>query len=310
MIRSYRVLLLLIVLIAIALVITGCGGTTGDENAADSGTIKYMSFQISESSIVGEMVKLLVENETNIEVELLPNVAGVTLAHEATQQGEADIYITYTGTQFSTVLGNDITEEWTDRVKIREFVEEEVNKQFGMVLLDNLGFDNTYAISINNEFAQEHNLVTIEDLQPFAPEMVIAADYDFLNREGAVSFTNFAAVYDLDFKEAIGMDLGLIYQAAEVGDVDAIVSWSSDGRIAYIDLFTLEDSKNVFPPYDAALIIRQETLDTYPGLEAILNKLGGLFDVSTIQRLNMLVDVEEQAPEDVAEEFLREKGLL
>ena len=250
------------------------------------------------------------EKDTNLQVQIIPNIASVDLAVSACQKGDADGYLTYDGTQFSTVMGQQITAQWLDPAKVRQYVVQKAASDYGMTLLDNLGFANTYAVAITGDFAAQHNIKTVSDLAPYAPNMTIGCDYDFLNRGGAVSFKSMCSTYGLHFKQANGMDLGLMYQAIAKGNVNAIVSWSTDGRIPAEHLVTLQDDKHVFPPYDAAFIIRTATLQKYPNLQPVMEKLSGLFNDATMQSLNEQVDVNNQDPATVAKDFLQQKGLL
>ena len=72
----------------------------------------------------------------------------------------------------------------------------------------------------------------------------------------------------------------------------------------------LQDDNNFFPAYQAATVIRQETLDKYPELEAILNKLAGQISDKEMQQMNYYVEHDNRDAKDVAREFLESKGLL
>lgn len=242
--------------------------------------------------------------------DLIPNIASVDLAVGACKKGDADGYLTYDGTQFSTVMGQQITSQWLDPAKVRAYVVQHAASDYGMTLLDNLGYANTYAVAVTGDFAAQHNLKTVSDLVPYAPNMTIGCDYDFLNRGGAVSYKSMCSTYGLKFKQASGMDLGLMYQAIAKGNVNAIVSWSTDGRIPAEHLVTLADDKNVFPPYDAAFIMSTATLQKYPSLEPIMDKLSGMFTDASMQALNEQVDVNNQDAAVVAKTWLQQKGLL
>jgi glycine betaine/choline ABC-type transport system substrate-binding protein len=271
--------------------------------------VVFASFDYSETVLLGEIVKRLLEEKTDIRVEHLPNMElGVAVA--ATQIGEVDAYLTYSGTQFTTVLKQEVTEEWIDPQKVLEYVEREVGEKHDMLLMDPLGFDNTYAVAVRREFAEEHDLHQVSDLGPYAPDMVMATDADFLHREEVMSYTNMTRVYDMSFEKAVAMNYGLMYQAVQKGDVDAIVAYSSDGRISAMDLKILEDDKSFFPPYDAMLIIRNQTIAEHPELYNLLDQLSGRIDQETIQRLNARADVDGDDFADIAEEFLEEQGLI
>ncbi|PKM71990.1 MAG: glycine/betaine ABC transporter substrate-binding protein, partial [Firmicutes bacterium HGW-Firmicutes-17] len=76
------------------------------------------------------------------------------------------------------------------------------------------------------------------------------------------------------------------------------------------DLKVLKDDKGFFPAYEAATVIRQETLDKYPELEAILNQLAGQISDEEMQQMNYYVEKENRDAGNVAAEFLKAKGLL
>ncbi|MGB4337840.1 MAG: glycine betaine ABC transporter substrate-binding protein [Bacillota bacterium] len=271
--------------------------------------ITFASRDFVETAIIAEIVKRLVEEKTDIEVRHLPNIEfRVTVA--AMQTGDIDAYSSYSGSQFTTVLGQEVTEEWRDPKKVLEYCKVEMDRRFNMKLFDPLGFDNTYAIAVRRDFAEKHNLEKVSDLVPLAPNLTIATDADFLHREEVMSFTNFTRTYGLKFKKAVAMTYGLMYRAAYVGDVDVIMAYSSDGRIAAMDLKLLEDDLQFFPPYDAILIVRNETLAKYPELEPVLNLLTGRIDQEAIQRMNARADVEGHDLKVIAEDFLKEQGLI
>ncbi|NLK75970.1 MAG: hypothetical protein GX288_11895 [Clostridiales bacterium] len=76
------------------------------------------------------------------------------------------------------------------------------------------------------------------------------------------------------------------------------------------DLVTLKDDKNFFPPYYAIPIIRREVLEEYPEVESLINELGTYLNDEVMISLNYKVDELQQEPDQVAREFLIEKGLI
>ncbi len=106
------------------------------------------------------------------------------------------------------------------------------------------------------------------------------------------------------------MDIGLKYQAIQANEVDVINIFSTDGKLKEYDMVVLEDDRLYFPSYYAATLIRQETLDEYPELEAVIGMLDGQIDNDEMTYMNYLVEIEKKEPKTVAIEFLQEKGLL
>jgi len=57
-------------------------------------------------------------------------------------------------------------------------------------------------------------------------------------------------------------------------------------------------------------VLRVEILSKYPELKPVLEKLNNILDDKTMADLNYQVESEGKKPEDVAREYLQEKGLL
>lgn len=134
------------------------------------------------------------------------------------------------------------------------------------------------------------------------------ARYDFYEREDG--YPGLVTAYGFKFKETKELDIGLKYKAIGEGQVNVINNFSTDGLLAEYDLKVLKDDKGFFPAYEAATVIRQETLDKYPELEAILNQLAGQISDEEMQQMNYFVEKENRDAGDVAAEFLKAKGLL
>jgi osmoprotectant transport system permease protein len=109
--------------------------------------------------------------------------------------------------------------------------------------------------------------------------------------------------YGLDIRTVVISDM-VMYKAIYEKKLDVISGSSTDGRVKAYDLVVLKDDKHIFPPYYAAPIIRQETLDKYPELTSVLNKLSGIINDSIMTELNYRVDYLKQDPAVVAKDFL------
>lgn len=92
--------------------------------------------------------------------------------------------------------------------------------------------------------------------------------------------------------------------------MDVIDAYATDSYMTELDLVSLEDPENLFPPYHGAPLMRAETLETYPELAPILNQLGGKISTEEMQEMNHQVDYEGADPQNVAEQYLMEEGLL
>ncbi len=301
---------ILVAVLAFTLVIgAGCGEE--DEDAEEArGELTIASTNFSEPWILAEAGKILLEEE-GFEVEHVRNIEGSTLLHEGFMAGDFDLYVSWTGTQFAGVLDMEMSEEWRDREKVEQYVKEQFNEEFDATWFPSLGFENTYALAVREDFAEEHGLVTTTDLveQGLDADMVCAVDTTFLERPGD-GYADWTAEYGLEFAEAVPMDYGIMYRSVGQGDVDAAVAYSTDGRLVAENLQILEDNKSFFPPYDGAFAVRNDALEEHPEIEDILSVMWGAIDEDTMGALNEQVDVQEREYDDVAREFLEDMGWI
>ena len=106
------------------------------------------------------------------------------------------------------------------------------------------------------------------------------------------------------------LDPAVMYQAVANGEVDVICAFATDGRIAAYNLQLLEDDRAFFPPYHAVPVVRRESLNVYPQLQAVLGQLTGVLDDSTMQQMNYEVDERKRKPGDVVRTFLESRNLV
>ncbi len=92
--------------------------------------------------------------------------------------------------------------------------------------------------------------------------------------------------------------------------IDIAAGNATDGLIPAFDLFALEDDRHYFPPYEAVAVIRQQTLQQHPEVGEAIAELGGKISDQEMQKLNYALDGQRRDVKDVAQEFLRSKGLI
>lgn len=271
------------------------------------------SHNYSEQFIIAEMAGLLLE-EAGFPVQYEHNLAGTIVLHEGLLSGDLDVYFEYLGGGLN-ILGeeyNDLVDEGTAAEDAQEIIYEHVKEAYAenwnLHWLDPIGINNTYAIALRREDAEELGVSTISDLEPYAADMSLAGSQEFIIRIDGLP--GMQEAYGFEFGDPRGMESGLMYTALENGDVDVISAFSTDGRIPALDFVLLEDDKAFFPPYHASPVVRGELLEAVPDAEEILNQMGGLLDNSIMAELNYRVDDGGEEPRDVATDFLTEQGLI
>lgn len=288
-------ILTLIIVIAVAMI--GCSG-------GDKVTIGSKDF--SENVVVGEMLAQLIENHTDIKVERKLNMGGTFVCFEAIKKGDIDIYPEYTGTGLTAQLKMDVISDPDEAYGV---VSDEFDKQFGIKWLEPFGFNNTYTLAVTDEVYQQFGIETFSDLAGISENLIFGAEHEFFDRQDG--FDGLVEVYDIQFKgDPKKMNTALKYQAIGNGDMDVTDAFATDGPLMKYKLKVLKDDKGFFPPYYAAPIIRNKTLEAHPELEEVLNMMAGLLDDAKMTELNYKVDVEGQEIKAVAKEFLQAEGLI
>ncbi|HEY7910348.1 MAG TPA: glycine betaine ABC transporter substrate-binding protein [Blastocatellia bacterium] len=290
-----------------ALVVIGLGimlakdSNPASERAAmdPAARIVVGSKDFTESRILAELIAQVIEARTPLVVERQFELSG-DLCHRALVEGQIDAYVEYTGTAFTSILKHPPI---TDARAVYDQVKREYESKLGLVWLEPLGFNNTFAILVRGEQARRLGLRTISDASAYAPEWRAGFGQDFMSREDG--YAGFARAYGLRFAEPPReMDLSLTYQALANGTVDLIAGNSTDGLIEKLDLFQLEDDRRYFPPYEAAPVFRRETLERYPEIREAALLLAGKLTDAEMRRLNYAVDGERRDIKEVVREFL------
>lgn len=261
----------------------------------------------AEPEILINMYKELIEENTDIEVELKPNFGKTSFLYEALKSGSVDIYPEFTGTITSSLLNDDIGEISNDPTEVYELARDKIYEQDKLSLLKPSEFQNTYAIAVREDFAKENNLEKVSDLKNVEDSAVAGFTLEFNDREDGNRGLKSLYNLDLDVKT---MEPALRYTAIANGSIDITDVYSTDSQIITNKLKVLEDDKKLFPPYQAAPLLRSETLEEYPELEEILGKLAGKINSDEMTKMNYMVDVEGKSANEVAREFLIKEKLI
>ena len=274
-------------------------------NSKKDKTINIATKPMTEGYILGQMLTELIEQDTDLKVNMTTGVGGGTSnIHPAMLKGEFDLYPEYTGTSWEAVLKKEGS---YDESKFDE-LQKEYKEKYNLEYVNLYGFNNTYGLAVNRDIAEKYNLKTYSDLVAVSNNLIFGAEYDFFEREDG--YKELQKVYNVDFKKKIDMDIGLKYQAMKDKKIDVMVIFTTDGQLAISDVVVLEDDKKMYPSYRAGTVVRSEILSKYPELKAVLEKLNNILDDKTMADLNYQVESEGKKPEDVAREYLQEKGLL
>ncbi|MHA6250805.1 ABC transporter permease/substrate-binding protein [Oceanobacillus sp. CAU 1775] len=259
----------------------------------------------SEPEILINLYKILIEDETDLTVELEPSLGKTTFLFNALVSGNIDIYPEFTGTVITQFL--DETPISNDKEEVFEQAKEGLLENDDLILLEPMEFNNTYTLAVSEEFAEAHDLVSISDLRGIENEVAAGFTLEFSDREDG--YLGIQELYNLEFSNMVTMEPKLRYTAIEQNDINLMDAYSTDSELRRYNLTVLEDDLELFPPYQGAPLMRSETLEEYPQLEEILNQLAGKITDDQMREMNYQVAVEGRSAAEVAQEFLESEGI-
>jgi len=257
----------------------------------------------TEQYILSEIMARTIHEETGLNTTVMQSL-GSTVAFDALRTGGLDVYVDYSGTIWATIMKRDQLPD--DRTEVLSAVARYLADEHGIVQVGALGFENAYALAMRERQASNLGIRRISDLTPHAPGLSMGGDYEFFGRP---EWRDIRDAYGLHFASKRSMDSSLMYQAAANGSIDVISAFSTDGRIAALNLRVLEDDRGAIPPYDAVILVSPVLVRKHPAVVESLRRLVGTIDADRMRQMNLSVDELGRTPADVAAEFLREGAL-
>jgi len=287
-----------LIVVAVAALLVSC-------SPSHANRIVVGSKNFTESFILGELIAQQIENHTNLKVERRFYLAGTYICQQAILAGRIDIYPEYTGTALTAILKQPAS---SNRAEVYQRVKSEYERRFGLTLGPAFGFNDTFAMEVRGEDARKLNVRTLSQAAQFTPKWRAGFGYEFMERP--YGYRGLVETYGLRFAEQPRiMDLGLLARALKDHQIDFAGGNATDGLIPALDLFALEDDRHYFPPYEAAPIMREQTVQEHPEIARALADLGGKISDAEMRHLNYAVDGQHRDTQDVVREFLREKNL-
>lgn len=260
----------------------------------------------AEPEILINMYKLLIEDNTDLHVRIQPSLGKTSFVFNALKSGDIDIYPEFTGTAITAFLKEEAAS--THAADVYEQARKGLETTYHMVLLQPMAYNNTYTLAVPAAFADQYQLKTISDLKRVEQHIKTGFTLEFTDREDG--YKGIETLYNIKFANIQTMEPKLRYKAIETGDIQLVDAYSTDSELRQYNLKILEDDKHLFPPYQGAPLLKKETIEAYPELEGILNKLAEKITEKEMQEMNYEVNVEGVSAEKAARKYLEEQGLL
>jgi osmoprotectant transport system permease protein len=256
--------------------------------------IRVGSKKFTESVILGEaLVQLL--RASGDEATHVSELGGTQIVFDALVRGEIDLYPEYTGTLRQEIFARTEAE-----------TVDELNRllgQAGVVMSRPLGFSNSYALAARRDVAQRFGLAKISDLARH-PDVRLGLSNEFLDRGDG--WRNLRSRYVLPQDDVPGLDHDLAYRQLESGVIDVVDVYTTDARLADLDLVILEDDRDYFPAYDAVVLSRADLADRHPNAPEQIAMLEGAINEPVMIALNARVESGAVNESQAASEFLRD----
>lgn len=213
-------------------------------------------------------------------------------------QDEIDCTVNYTGNVWTLLMKHT-------EFPRREAVLEGVTRYYAErgVVCRPLGFENAYRFAMRKDHAARLKIRKVADLAAHANSLRLVSDLQFLSRPEWFTVRD---RYGLEFLSMRSLEPTLMPDALKEGAADVITAYTSDGRVTAYDLLLLEDEDEVFPPYDAVLLVSARGAARPGFLEALgpLTRGQGAIDVEAMRRANLRVDGDGWSPRRAATELL------
>ncbi len=260
----------------------------------------------TQDRILGEMFALLLE-EAGVRVERRIGLGDSADNFEALRRGAIDLYPEYTGTALGLIGAPRMTEPDAALAMVRAAYAE-----LGLVFLEPLGFESTYAVVTRRDVAAGNDLETVTDLRKAARRLRLGVTTTFAERptDGLDAALDGVGLRFADVVITPGGQRTLLYDALLRGDIDVMVGFSTDPEIRDFALATLELDLPIFPAYEAVPLARIEAVEREPRLEAALAALAGRLDSERIRRLTREVQIGGRSPRGAAAGALADLGLI
>jgi osmoprotectant transport system substrate-binding protein/osmoprotectant transport system permease protein len=262
--------------------------------AADSIVIGGKIF--TESYVLGEMAAQTIESSSPVPVTRKLGMGSTGILFEALKSGAIDVYPDYTGTLAEAIL---------KRPDLKSLDEiRQALSGLGLTMSGSLGFNDTYALAVKEEFAEKHDLRSIGDLIPIESAIRAAFSHEFMDRKDG--YPGLVDSYHLSFspQKISRMEHSLSYQAIDQNAVDLIDVYSTDAKIKKLHLRLLHDDHNYFPVYQAVWVARKAFVEQHPREWQALLGLEGKISEEAMLDMNAQADIQKIGFDKIAAQFL------
>lgn len=288
----------------------GGGGSIGEDFDLSEAEVTIGSKEFTEQEILGQIALQSLETAGATANDQI-GLAGTEAVRTALESGDIDLYWEYVGTGWINHLGEsgEIDGEDDFQTVAERDLEENDIRWIGPASLNN-----GYGIATNQDAAEELDIDRLsqmdEVLDEHGDEVNLFVGPEFDTRDDGLPGVQEAYGWEFSGDQISRVDDSLVYEQTSNEGYNFGSVFETDGRIPNLDLVVLEDDEDFFPSYAGSLTMRDETYEEYPELEELFEPIMEDLDTETMQELNARRDVDEEFPEDIAQDWLQENGYI
>lgn len=257
--------------------------------------VRIGSKLFAENRVLAELLAQVLE-DGGLTVERHLELGDTSACQQGLRSGEIDLYPEYTGTALAALglpTNHDADAAWA--------MLQERTAQLDLRWPVRLGFDNPYVLVTTPGAAARHELDRISDLALAPTSWRAASGPEFLQRpiDGLDAMRRHYGLRDLT-PTVIDDDPAVLHRALLRGEVEIVIADATDAWIDEYGLTVLSDDLGFFPAYEAAPVVRSETLRRHPELQPLLEQLEGVLSLDAMRAANRAVAVDGQTPRQAA----------
>jgi osmoprotectant transport system substrate-binding protein len=304
---------LLIGLLALPLLtLAACGSDNFDKSSGGSGTVTVVGQKFTEADIMTELYRQLLEKagyKTDVK-----NLGARDIYLGPLEKGDVQVSADYLSSMTEALNrkanGDNASPVASADVQATLGKLNELGKKYGITALQPAKAEDANAYAVTKKFAEQNNLTTLSDLGKLGKPIALAANSDCSERPDCGK--GLTSVYGIKLSkiEPLGFDSPETKKAAQDGEVQLAQVATSDGTLDSMGLVVLQDDKNWQNAENLVPVVNSAWLKKNPKAKAALDKLSGVLTTEDLKKLNAKVDQERQQASQVAEDYLKQKGLI
>ena len=269
----------------------------------------------SESAMLGHMIRLLLNGAGIATVDRM-TLGATPVVRKALLEGEIDLYVEYTGNA-GFFFNRPADPAWKDFQRGYELGAQLDRAANRIVWLTPANASNAWALAVRHDVAVANKLQNMSDFGRWVSaggEVVLACSAEFANA-GALRSLEKTYGFKMRSDQLIVLAGGetsatIRAAAARTNGTNTAMVYGTDGGIEAANLQILDDDKHDQPIYAPVPMIRANVLEANPRIAAIVKPLMESFTAEALRKLNARVQINGEAPQAVAQDYLKSRGLL